>query len=124
MAWELSSNGFIMTLSGYVPDLIEEDFDHIVDKALQQEALSKDAVSHWCIHPGGKRVLEAIHKSLHFTNGQLDASQKVLNQFGNLSSASVLFVMKEMLHEKKAIKKLFGAAFGPGLTVETFTAHY
>lgn len=124
MAWELSSNGFIMTLSGYVPDLIQEDFDFIVDKALEKENLSKKEVSHWCIHPGGKRVLEAIHKSLHFTNGQLSASYKVLNQFGNLSSASVLFVLKEMLHEKKTIKKLFGAAFGPGLTVETFTAHY
>lgn len=124
MAWELSSNGFIMTLSGYVPDLIEEDFDKIVDKALQKENLSKEDVSHWCIHPGGKRILEAIHKSLHFTNGQLNASYNVLNQFGNLSSASVLFVLKEMLHEKKEIKKLIGAAFGPGLTVETFTAHY
>lgn len=124
MAWELSSSGFIMTLSGYVPDLIEEDFDNIVVRALQRENLSKNDISHWCIHPGGKRVLEAIHKALHFTDGQLNASHKVLNQFGNLSSASILFVLKEMLHEKKAIKKLVGAAFGPGLTVETFTAHY
>jgi predicted naringenin-chalcone synthase len=124
MAWELSSNGFLMTLSGYVPDLIEEDFANIVDRALNKESISKKEISHWCIHPGGKRILEAIHKSLKFTNGQLSASYKVLNDFGNLSSASVVFVLKEMLHEKKAIKKLFGAAFGPGLTVETFTAHY
>jgi predicted naringenin-chalcone synthase len=47
----------------------------------------------------------------------------VLNELGNLSSASVVFVLKEMLKERKQIKKLFGAAFGPGLTVETFTAH-
>lgn len=124
MAWELSSNGFLMTLSGYVPDLIEEDFEKIVDRALKKENSSKKEISHWCIHPGGKRILEAIHKSLKFTNGRLSASYKVLNDFGNLSSASVVFVLKEMLHEKKAIKKLFGAAFGPGLTVETFTAHY
>jgi predicted naringenin-chalcone synthase len=124
MAWELSSNGFLMTLSGYVPDLIEEDFEKIVDRALEKEIISKDDVSHWCIHPGGKRILEAIHKSLEFTNGQLSASYKVLSEFGNLSSASILFVLKEMLNEKKEIKKLFGAAFGPGLTVETFTAHH
>ena len=124
MAWELSSNGFLMTLSGYVPDLIEEDFKEIVDHALKRESISKEEISHWCIHPGGKRILEAIHKSLKFTNGQLSASYKMLNEFGNLSSASVLFVLKEMLQEKKKIKKLFGAAFGPGLTVETFTAHY
>lgn len=124
MAWELSSNGFLMTLSGYVPDLIEEDFEKIVDRALQKESGSKQEVSHWCIHPGGKRILEAIHKSLGFTNGQLSASYKVLNEFGNLSSASILFVLREILYEKKEIRKLFGAAFGPGLTIETFTAHY
>ena len=124
MAWELSSNGFLMTLSGYVPDLIEEDFEIIVERALGKEAISKGEISHWCIHPGGKRILEAIHKSLGFTNGQLAASYKVLNEFGNLSSASILFVLKEMLHEKKQIRKLFAAAFGPGLTIETFTAHY
>jgi predicted naringenin-chalcone synthase len=124
MAWELSSNGFIMTLSGYIPDLIEEDFEKIVDHALKNGNTTKEDVSHWCIHPGGKRVLEAIHKSLGFTNGQLSASYKVLNEFGNLSSATILFVLKEMLCEKKEIKKMFGAAFGPGLTVETFTAHY
>ena len=123
MAWELSSNGFLMTLSGYVPDLIEEDLDKIVERALQKETLSKEEISHWCIHPGGKRILEAIHKSLGFSNGQLSTSYKVLNELGNLSSASIVFVLKEMLKERKQIKKLFGAAFGPGLTVETFTAH-
>jgi len=124
MAWELSSNGFLMTLSGYIPDLIEEDFEKIVNCALEKEKVCKEEISHWCIHPGGKRILEAIHKSLKFTNDQLSSSHKVLNQFGNLSSATVLFVLKEMLHKKKEIKRMFGAAFGPGLTVETFTAHY
>jgi len=124
MAWELSSNGFLMTLSGYIPDLIEEDFEKITDKALKKDGTSRENVSHWCVHPGGKRVLEAIHKSLKFTNGQLSNSYKILSEFGNLSSATILFVLKEMLHEKKEIKKMFGAAFGPGLTVETFTAHY
>ena len=123
MAWELSSNGFLMTLSGYVPDLIEEDFSTIVDRALAASSHTRADVSHWCIHPGGKRILEAIHKSLGFTNGQLLPSYKVLDRFGNLSSASILFVMKEMVTQKKKIKKLFGAAFGPGLTVETLTAH-
>jgi len=124
MAWELSSNGFLMTLSGYIPDLIEEDFEKIVARALDRDKVSKEEVSHWCIHRGGKRILEAIHKSLGFTNGQLLASYKILNEFGNLSSATILFVLKEMLLEKKKIKKMFGAAFGPGLTIETFTAHY
>ncbi|HET7896905.1 MAG TPA: 3-oxoacyl-[acyl-carrier-protein] synthase III C-terminal domain-containing protein, partial [Flavisolibacter sp.] len=122
MAWELSSSGFLMTLSGYVPDLIEEDFAAIVTRALAKENTTADAVSHWCIHPGGKRILQAIHRSLGFTNGQLQCSYDVLKEVGNLSSATILFVLKKMLQQKK-IPKLFGAAFGPGLTVETFTAH-
>ena len=124
MAWELSSNGFLMTLSGYIPDLIEEDFEEIVIRALDKDKLSAQDVSHWCVHPGGKKVLEAIHKSLGLIDGQLSVSNKILSEFGNLSSATILFVLKEMLYEKKGIKNMFGAAFGPGLTVETFTAHY
>ncbi len=124
MAWELSSTGFLMTLSGYIPELIEADFEQIVGRALAKNKSSKEEVSHWCIHPGGKKILESIHKCLGFTNGQLDTSATVLKKVGNLSSATILFVLKEMMKQKKQVKKLFGAAFGPGLTVETFTAHY
>lgn len=119
MAWELSSTGFLMTLSGYVPDLIEEDFGSIVERA----AGAKEKISHWCIHPGGKRILEAVEKSLGEEKKDLSASYSVLNDYGNLSSASILFVLQKMMNERKPIDKLFGAAFGPGLTVETFTAH-
>ena len=122
MAWELSSSGFLMTLSGYVPELIEEDFAAIAERALAKEGKTPGDVSHWCIHPGGKRILQAIHKSLHLANGQLKCSYDVLNEFGNLSSATILFVLKKQMQQKN-LRSLFGAAFGPGLTVETFTAH-
>ncbi len=123
MAWELSSSGFLMTLSSYVPDLIEQDFQQITQRAMQKQGSNIGAISHWCIHPGGKRILEGIGKCLQLSNHDLAHSYKVLNEFGNLSSATLLFVLKNVLHEKKKINKLFGAAFGPGLTVETFTAH-
>ncbi len=122
MAWELSSSGFLMTLSGYVPDLIEEDFAAVVERALAKNNLTTNDVSHWCIHPGGKRILDAIQKSMGFQNGELSCSYEVLDEIGNLSSATVLFVLKKMLQQKGGPKKFFGAAFGPGLTVETFTA--
>ena len=121
MAWELSSSGFLMTLSGYIPDLIEEDFAAIVDRALEGAGWSRSEVTGWCIHPGGKRILEAIQKSLALPEDALSASRDILNEYGNLSSATILFVLKKMLQEKKH-KQLFGASFGPGLTVETFTA--
>lgn len=122
MAWELSSSGFLMTLSGYIPELIEEDFDAIIDRGLSRQQLSKADVSHWCIHPGGKRILQAISKSVGLVREQLEHSYEVLREHGNMSSATILFVLKRMLHERPMPKRLFGAAFGPGLTVETFTA--
>jgi predicted naringenin-chalcone synthase len=122
MAWELSSTGFLMTLSGYVPDLIEEDFAGVVARSLESSALALPDVSHWCIHPGGKRILEAIQKSVGITAETLALSYQVLQQYGNMSSATILFVLKELLEQTAATPRIFGAAFGPGLTVETFTA--
>ncbi|RZM09899.1 MAG: type III polyketide synthase, partial [Pedobacter sp.] len=122
MAWELSSKGFLMTLSGYVADLIEEDFAELVNNALSAASINKSAITHWCIHPGGKRILQSVHKSLQFTNGQLDNCYHVLRNYGNMSSPTVLFVLKEIMQQLNDAEpvKIFGAAFGPGLTMETF----
>jgi len=122
MAWELSSNGFLMTLSGYVADLIEEDFDKMVCNALLSANVKKEEITHWCVHPGGKKILEAVHNSLGFTNGQLQSSYDVLRDYGNMSSATILFVLKSIIEaaDKTQPAKIMGAAFGPGLTMETF----
>lgn len=122
MVWELSSTGFLLTLSGYIPELIEEDFSSIVNNALQHTGLEKQDITHWCIHPGGKKILEAVHNSLQFTNGQLQPCYDVLNEYGNMSSPTILFVLKKIRQElkKEHRNKIFGAAFGPGLTIETF----
>ena len=124
MAWELSSTGFQMTLSNYVPDLIEEDLSLLVQRALAKEDLRQEAITHWCAHPGGRKILEAIHKSMHFTNGHLDASYEVLKEYGNMSSPTILFVLKRIMEglDYRQRNKLFGVAFGPGLTMETFIA--
>jgi predicted naringenin-chalcone synthase len=122
MAWELSSSGFLMTLSGYVPELIEEDFAEVVTRALKKSDLQLQQVDHWCIHPGGKKILEAIEHSMHLKKENLEASYKTLHEYGNMSSATILFVLKEMLARIGKGKNIFAAAFGPGLTVETFTA--
>ena len=118
MAWQLSSKGFLMNLSSYVPYMIEADFQLIVAEALVNAGLDKADIAHWCIHPGGKRILEAVHRSLGFTNGQLDTAYEILKDYGNMSSASVLFVLERLLASDKT-GKIFMAAFGPGLTMET-----
>lgn len=122
MAWELSSSGFQMTLSGYIPDLIEEDFEQLVYRALQSTNTQKDDITDWCIHPGGKRILEAVSKCLKIPDSRLSNSYTILENYGNMSSPTILFVLKEMMKNNAAGtgRKIFGAAFGPGLTMETF----
>ncbi len=122
MTWELSSTGFLMTLSSYVADMIGEDFNRLVNDALAPVGLQKKDITDWCIHPGGKKILEAVHDSLGFTNGQLQHSYDVLRDYGNMSSPTVLFVLKKIMNalDGKRPDRIFGAAFGPGLTMETF----
>lgn len=129
MSWKLSSNGFLMSLSGYVPSLVKEDFNSLVEKTLRNASISKVDISHWCIHPGGKTILEAIEKSAGISKEQLHYSYNILKDYGNMSSPTILFVLEKIMRElqnnqteKEAV--VFGAAFGPGLTMETFIAVY
>jgi predicted naringenin-chalcone synthase len=123
MAWELSSSGFLMTLSGYVPELIEEDFSPLISRAADHAGIALSAITNWCIHPGGRRILDAIIKTLQLPTDSLQKSYEVLKEYGNMSSPTILFVLKRILQQplKKGSNKLLGAAFGPGLTMETFT---
>jgi predicted naringenin-chalcone synthase len=124
MSWQLSSSGFLMKLSGYVPELIEQDFNYLMKKALQNANMNEAEITHWCIHPGGKRILSAIEKSTSILNEDLTYSYHVLKEYGNMSSPTIFFVLKEIMESLQSKKErpanIFGAAFGPGLTMETF----
>lgn len=128
MSWQLSSKGFLMTLSGYVPELVREDFNQLVNKALDKSGTKKEAIDYWCIHPGGKKILQCITQSLQLKEDDLAFSYQVLKDYGNMSSPTILFVLQKILDDVQSKNKqhqtIFGAAFGPGLTMETFTAEY
>ncbi len=127
MAWDISSKGFLMTLSGQIPDLIKNDFLQFTNDALAKLHINKEEIKYWCIHPGGRKILEAIAAALHLQKDDLKYSYEVLRNYGNMSSPTILFVLKEILDEMHVAgrtEKTFGAAFGPGLTMETFLAHY
>jgi predicted naringenin-chalcone synthase len=121
MAWELSHRGFIITLSSFIPDLIEQDIAALVEEATRHSGLSVKDITHWCIHPGGKKILSAIQKQLHLSDNDMRFSKNILSRYGNMSSPTVLFVLKEILDNlDEAPANIFGTAFGPGLTMETF----
>ncbi|MDB5231398.1 MAG: type polyketide synthase [Chitinophagaceae bacterium] len=122
MAWELSSQGFKMKLSSYVPDLIEKDIIQLIEKAAVDAGIKSESINYWCLHPGGRKILDNIQSQLELPDEALSFSRKVLKEYGNMSSPSVLFVLKEMLQQIQKDDVVFGAAFGPGLTMETFIA--
>ncbi len=122
MSWQLSSKGFLMTLSGYVPQLIEEDIDILVSASLSHYNINKTDITHWCIHPGGKKILKVIEQKLGLEKDDLCFSKTVLAKYGNMSSPTILFVLKEMMQHLQKGANIFGLAFGPGLTMETFLA--
>lgn len=129
MAWQISSKGFLMTLTGFVPDLIKEDFEGLVTASLESTGKTKTDITHWCIHPGGKKILDTIVRSLGISDAALAHSYSVLKDYGNMSSATIVFVLKKIFDELRMENpteeaNIFGAAFGPGLTMETFTATY
>ncbi|HEX8676755.1 MAG TPA: type III polyketide synthase, partial [Segetibacter sp.] len=123
MSWQLSNNGFLMKLSAYIPQLIHEDISELVNKALKHCDFKKDEITHWCIHPGGKKILEVIKQQLSLNSEDLSCSKKVMSEYGNMSSPTILFVLKEMMQGiRNKSSNVFGVAFGPGLTMETFIA--
>ena len=123
MSWQISTKGFLMKLSAYIPQLIQEDIAALVQKALQEGGINKEAITHWCLHPGGKKILEVIQSQLNLTAEDLSCSRSVLSKYGNMSSPTILFVLKEIMQGlQSAQANVFGVAFGPGLTMETFLA--
>ncbi len=122
MSWQLGSKGFLMQLSGYVPQLVQEDIMQLVSAALQYHGRTKSEITHWCIHPGGKKILDAIQQRLDLSPDDLCFSRSVLSRYGNMSSPTILFVLKDMLQQLQQGATIFGVAFGPGLTMETFLA--
>lgn len=119
MAWQLSSSGFLMTLSSYIPQLVESNIEQLVTNAMNKLGLTKSDVKHWAIHPGGRKILEAISGKLGLDASALHYSYETLNEYGNMSSATLLFVLKKMMENDSVHGSIFGAAFGPGLTMET-----
>lgn len=118
MAWQLSSTGFLMTLSSHVPKLIKQEIKNLLENSLQKLGLNAENITDWAIHPGGKNILEAVETSLELEADALNESYEVLRNYGNMSSPTILFVLKKMMESTKT-GNIFAVAFGPGITMES-----
>ena len=125
MAWNIGDEGFEMVLGSYVPHIIEEHITGALEPLLARvpglSAKPYRDISHWAIHPGGRSILDKVEAKLELTAEQLVPARETLREYGNMSSATVLFVLKYMLDRaaSKPEERICSMAFGPGLTVET-----
>ena len=123
MSWLVEDQGFAMTLDAEIPNRIRDFLER--DPELFDHA-ARDPQSLWAIHPGGRAILDAVRAALSLSAEQIAPARKVLANYGNMSSASVIFVFEELLRSKPQDEMRPGGAiaFGPGLTLEAleFTA--
>lgn len=120
MSFHLTNNGFRMYLSSYVPDLLRSQIEPFVDDMLADCGLKRGDVRFWGIHPGGSTIIEYVGAQLGLTEAQVDVSYQVLHDYGNMSSATILFVLDRIQRCHQPSPGDYGVllAFGPGLTME------
>ena len=130
MAWTVGDTGFEMVLSTRVPQLIGTHIDDAlaplwhgdddIARELDRQRIG-EVVRHWAVHPGGRSILDRVQERLGLDDEQLAPAREVLRSFGNMSSATVLFVLQRILdHEHpQPGERVAAMAFGPGLTAES-----
>ncbi|HUX45712.1 MAG TPA: type III polyketide synthase [Terracidiphilus sp.] len=117
ITWKIRGLGFDMLLSGKVPAEL--------GRALHESGLmaEREGIDLWAVHPGGRSILDAVEKGLELPVDALNASREVLSCFGNMSSATVMFVLQRMMQQARPGQRGCAMSFGPGLTAETMRFH-
>jgi alpha-pyrone synthase len=123
MSWTIGNTGFLMGLSPQVPDRIGANIARYIDTVLDSCYLSRSDLAFWAIHPGGIQIVKQVQAALDLPQSQLQESYDVLRDYGNMSSPTILFILKRILDrlaEDNSSQPQLGSAmaFGPGLTIE------
>jgi alkylresorcinol/alkylpyrone synthase len=120
MGFDLRDSGFHILLAKDVPEMIGAKIKGLVDTFLERHGLKQEDIKGWILHPGGARLLGNVEVALGLTKCQTQPSWDVLSNVGNLSSATILFILQEWL-EKRPLQPgdyALAAAFGPGFSAE------
>ncbi|MGC1361546.1 MAG: type III polyketide synthase [Silvibacterium sp.] len=118
ISWRIGDLGFDMVLSGRTPVELK--------KSMREHAKDLDPdgnIDLWAVHPGGRTILDAVGEGLELAPEKLAPSRSVLRRFGNMSSATVMFVLQDMMREAEPGQRGCAMSFGPGLTAETMNFH-
>ena len=121
----VKDNGITCKLSKYLPDYIEAGVNPVIENFLTSQGLTKEDINLWAVHPGGTKIIQKSQASLRLTDEQVAMSWKMLNQYGNMLSVSILFVLEEMFktREQTSLAKAhsftgLGFSFSPGVGLE------
>lgn len=120
MGWDITGSGFQVVLDASVPDVVRKNLAADVDGFLADHGLKREDITGWVCHPGGPKVLEAVEEVLDLPDQALDVTWRSLEAVGNLSSASVLHVLRDTLAERRPPAGTAGLllAMGPGFCSE------
>lgn len=122
MVWRIGNNGFDLRLTPEVPIVVKDNIKELADKLFLKTGLQQKDIDHYALHPGGMKILEACEEALHITKEQNEISYTVLNNYGNMSSVTILFVLKEYLSrltKNDLNQNILACAFGPGISMES-----
>jgi prepilin-type processing-associated H-X9-DG protein len=117
MVWFADDHGLRLELSQDLPDTLAACVPDVVRGFLADNGTSVAAIDHWLVHPGGPQILDAVERSLGLPADALQRSRSVLSRYGNMSSPTIFFILKELL-EARLDGRCVAMAFGPGLTIE------
>jgi alkylresorcinol/alkylpyrone synthase len=120
MGFDLREHGFHIVLNKAVPDLLRGQIRTLVERFLDRHGLRFGQLAAFVLHPGGKKILNYLEEELCIEREKTQPSWDVLCDYGNLSSATLLFVLRDWLTERRPASGAYGlmAGFGPGLSVE------
>ncbi len=121
ITWHIRDQGFDMHLGGRVPAAIARGLSEASSTITNGAPVG--SIERWAVHPGGRSVLDAVAHGLGLEGASLVESRSVLAKFGNMSSATIMFVLEEILRAAAPGERGCGMSFGPGLTAETFLFH-
>ncbi len=117
MSWQIGDNSFYMGLSPKLPEIISNNLKTWLELWLKGSGFDLADIKSWAVHPGGTKILNAVEHSLNLSKQDLRASREILAEYGNMSSATLLFVLKKLQTEKFRPPCVV-LGFGPGIVAE------
>ncbi|HEY3876351.1 MAG TPA: 3-oxoacyl-[acyl-carrier-protein] synthase III C-terminal domain-containing protein, partial [Candidatus Kapabacteria bacterium] len=119
MGWRITSEGFKIVLSRDIPTIVTSLVRNNIEELVTEQGIEIKDIKHYAAHPGGAKVMDAYQSALAL-DGELHHSLDVLREYGNMSSATVFFILERLLAETKYEREAYGliSALGPGFSSE------